>query len=61
MYLHSDNDEFISLHDCHATKVLFENGVLTFVFEDGFWIIPAIRKMSRIKPFVPILQRYNLF
>lgn len=41
MYKHCDNDEFISLHDCHATKVLFENGILTFVFEDGFWITPG--------------------
>ena len=41
MYLHSDNDEFISLHDCHATKIFFENGILTFVFPDGFWIVPG--------------------
>lgn len=41
MYKHCDNDEFISLHDCHATKVLFENGILTFGFEDGFWIVPG--------------------
>ena len=39
MYKHCDsNDEYVSLHDCRATKVTFENGVLKFVFQDGFWI-----------------------
>ena len=32
------NDEHISLHDCHATNVTYENGVLTFYFDDGIWI-----------------------
>lgn len=32
------DDEHISLHDCHATNVTYENGVLTFCFEDGIWI-----------------------
>ena len=40
MYKHCDiNDEYINLHDCHATKVIYENGVLTFVFHDGIWVI----------------------
>lgn len=38
MYKHCNNDEYISLHDCHAAKILFENGVLTFVFDEGFWV-----------------------
>ena len=39
MYKHYDtDDESISLHDCRATKILYENGVLTFVFPDGIWI-----------------------
>ena len=40
MWKHCGNDdEYVSLHDCHATKITYENGVLTFVFEDGVWII----------------------
>ena len=39
MWKHCDNnDEYVSLHDCHATKILYENNVLTFVFSDGIWI-----------------------
>lgn len=39
MYKHCDNEStFISLHDCHATKVFFENGILRFVFQDGIWV-----------------------
>lgn len=32
------NDEHISLHDCCATNATYENGVLTFFFDDGIWI-----------------------
>ena len=39
MYKYCDiNDEYISLHDCHATKIIYENGILTFVFNDGIWV-----------------------
>lgn len=39
MYKHCDsNDCYISLHDCHAEKMSFDNGILSFVFPDGFWI-----------------------
>ncbi|MDO5559862.1 MAG: hypothetical protein Q4F95_09725 [Oscillospiraceae bacterium] len=39
MYEHCDlNDSCISLHDCHAEKMNYENGILSFVFPDGFWI-----------------------
>ena len=40
MYKHCDiNDKYVSLHDCHATNILYENGVMTFVFPDGIWIL----------------------
>lgn len=39
MYKYSDpNDTHISLHDCHAEKMSFIDGNLTFVFPNGFWI-----------------------
>ena len=38
MYKHSDSEEYISLHDCRAEAVRFEDGVLSFVFPDGFWV-----------------------
>ena len=38
-YKHCDiNDENISLHDCHATNIFYEHGVVSFVFKDGIWI-----------------------
>lgn len=39
MYKYCDScDQHISLHDCHATHVSYENGVVTFAFSDGIWI-----------------------
>lgn len=39
MYKHCDfDDSYISLHDCRAEKMKFENDILSFVFPDGFWI-----------------------
>lgn len=39
MYKHCCiNDEYISLHDCHATNILYKNGAITFVFPDGIWV-----------------------
>jgi hypothetical protein len=32
------NCKFISLHDCHATEISFEKGILTLVFDDGIWL-----------------------
>lgn len=32
------NDSYIILHDCHAEKMIFDNGTLSFVFPDGFWV-----------------------
>ena len=36
-YRETDN-EYISLHDCHATKISYEKGSLTCAFDGGFWI-----------------------
>ena len=39
MYKHCDtSDEYISLHDCHATSIVYDNGVITFIFPDGIWV-----------------------
>ncbi len=39
MYKNYDlEDSYISLHDCRATKMKFENGILSFIFPDGIWI-----------------------
>lgn len=39
MYKHCDfDDSYISLHDCKAEKMKFENSILSFIFPDGFWI-----------------------
>lgn len=39
MYKHCDvSDEYISLHDCHAESISYEDGVIRFVFPDGIWV-----------------------
>lgn len=39
MYKFVDNqDEHISLHDCRANGISLGDGVLSFVFDNGFWI-----------------------
>ena len=42
MFKHSDPDAFhgkeLTLHDCAATKICFENNVLKFDFPEGFWV-----------------------
>ena len=39
MYKFCDqNGENISTHDCYTTNILYENGILTFVFADGIWL-----------------------
>ena len=39
MYKHCDVDnEYISLHDCHAIEILCKKGILTFVFQEGIFI-----------------------
>ncbi|MBQ8830447.1 MAG: hypothetical protein IJ017_02490 [Oscillospiraceae bacterium] len=41
-YKHNDPDIFhgkeLSLHDCVADKITYENGVLSFNLPEGFWI-----------------------
>lgn len=38
-YLHNDRDEqHVSLHDCRANRAELKDGVLSFWFEDGFWV-----------------------
>ena len=40
-YQHQElNDCFISLHDCRAEKIVYDHGILSFVFPNGFWITP---------------------
>lgn len=44
VYTHIDTDDSaLSLHDCRANKIQFENGILSFCFENGFWIMPSHR------------------
>lgn len=40
MYRHQElNNPFISLHDCRAEKMNDSQGVLSFCFPDGFWVM----------------------
>ena len=41
MYLHEDDWEHISLHDCQAHRAVLEDGVLTLHFPDGVWVLPG--------------------
>ena len=34
---HNENND-ISLHDCRATKILFTDNILSFLFKDGFYV-----------------------
>jgi len=45
MYQYSDRNEKddISLHDCRATKIALKDGILTFVFKEGFWVLEGNR------------------
>ena len=40
MYKYSDNNSGndISLHDCRASRILFDSKKITFVFEEGFYL-----------------------
>ena len=40
MYKYSDRNENddISLHDCRATKIKINDGMVSFVFKEGFWV-----------------------
>ncbi len=40
-YKHCDiDDSFISLHDYYANKIIVEDSMISFYFENGFWITP---------------------
>lgn len=43
-FKHIDPDEFheqqLTLHDCVAEKISYENNILRFYFPDGFWVTP---------------------
>ena len=43
-FKHIDPDEFhdqeLTLHDCIADKISFENNTLRFYLSDGFWVTP---------------------
>ena len=44
VFTHNDPDHYhdreLTLHDCVAKKILHKNGILSFYFEDGFWVTP---------------------
>lgn len=40
-YKHCDTDDtYLTLHDCIAKNIYIENGVISFCFENGFWVAP---------------------
>lgn len=40
MYIHYDTEnDWFSLHDCHAEKIVFEKDTLSFYFSRGFWVL----------------------
>ena len=40
-FIHNDtNEQLLSLHDCRADRVTLENGVLSFSFSEGIWVLP---------------------
>ena len=44
VFIHNDPDQYhdseLTLHDCIAEKIQHQDGVLRFLFPDGFWITP---------------------
>ena len=44
LFIHNDPDRChgkeLTLHDCLADKIMYENGILRFYFADGFWVTP---------------------
>ena len=39
-YLHNEkNEEHLSVHDCRADRAALHDGVLTFWFTEGFWVL----------------------
>ncbi len=52
-FKHIDPDEYhgkkLTLHDCTANKILFENNTLRFYLPDGFWVTPHHEENSSEK------------
>jgi hypothetical protein len=52
-YKNVDPDMFhgreLTLHDCIADKILFENNILRFFLPDGFWVTPHHKANSSEK------------
>ena len=44
VFLHNDPDHYhskeLTLHDCYAEKITYQDGILRFSLLDGFWITP---------------------
>jgi len=42
MYKYQDtNEAWVGLHDCSATRAKFKEGMLSFVFPNGIWILDS--------------------
>ncbi len=42
VYTHIDTDDSVlSLHDCYANRIQFKNNILSFYFQNGFWVTPS--------------------
>lgn len=50
LFTHNDPDHYhgreLTLHDCVAEKILYQDGILHFHFADGFWITPSHEENS---------------
>ena len=41
-YRHNEkNEEHLTLHDCRAIRVAMNDGVLSFWFDEGFWVMSS--------------------
>lgn len=53
VFTHNDPDNYhdneLTLHDCIADKISFENNVLSFNLPDGFWITPEHEASELLK------------
>jgi hypothetical protein len=49
-FRHINPDEYhgkeLTLHDCIANKIAFENNILSFCLPDGFWVTPHHKENS---------------
>ena len=50
-FSHCNQDEqYLTLHDCIATRAYFEKNNLGFEFNNGFWILPEHPESNLSKP-----------